>query len=69
MNKLFNPLKDVGRLIEPFPGQWVTLSSDKKKVVSHSRLMETALNQAYQKGVARPFLIKSPDANTTAFIY
>jgi len=31
MSEIFNPLKNVGRLIEPFPGEWVTLSSDKKR--------------------------------------
>ncbi len=69
MSKIFNPLKDVGRLIEPFPGEWVTLSSDKKQVVGHSKKMETALNQAYKKGVEHPFLIKSPDGNIAAVIY
>lgn len=69
MSKFFNPLADVGQLIEPFPGQWVTLSSDKKKVVGHSKRMQTALNQAYNKGVENSFLIKSPDGNIAAFIY
>ena len=67
--KLSNPLENVGRLIEPFAGEWVTLSSDKKKVVGHSKKMETALDQAYQKGIKHPFLIKAPDASTAAFIY
>jgi len=69
MSMLINPLKNVGRLIEPFPGEWVTLSSDKDAVVGHSQKMETALNQAYKKGVKHPFLIKSPDGSTAAFIY
>lgn len=72
MNKAFNPLKHVGRLIEPFPGEWVTLSSERdevKKVVGHSKRMETALEQAHKKGVKNPLLIKSPDGSTAAFIY
>jgi len=64
-----NPLEHVGRLIEPFPGEWVTLTSNKAKVIGHSKRMEAALNQAYQKGVKHPFLIKSPDGSTAAFIY
>ena len=69
MSNFPNPLRNIGRLIEPFPGQWVTLNSDKNKVIGHSKKMEAALNQAYQKGVKHPFLIKSPDGSTAAFIY
>jgi len=31
--------------------------------------METALNQAYKKGVSHPFLVKSPDGKIAAFIF
>ena len=68
-NKNMNPLKNIGRLIAPFPGEWVTLALDKQKVVGHSKRMEAALKQAYKKGIKNPFLIKAPDGSTAAFIY
>ena len=60
---------NVAQIIKPYSGEWVTLSSDKKQVLGHSKKMETALSQAEKKGEGRPFLIKAPDSNTTAFIY
>ena len=69
MSKISNPLEKVGRLIVQFPGEWVTLSTDKQEIVGHSRKMEAALRQAHQKGVKYPFLIKSPDADTAALIF
>ena len=59
----------VAHLLKPYPGQWVTLSSDKTLVLGVSKRMETALARASQKGEPRPFLIKVPDAATAAFFY
>lgn len=59
----------VAHLIKPYPGQWVTLSSDKTHVLGASRRMETALSKASQKGEPRPLLIKVPDSATAAFFY
>ncbi len=69
MKKKFIPEKDMADVILPFAGQWVTLSSDKTKVLGHSKKMETALNQAYKKGESTPHLIKSPDSSTSVFIF
>ncbi len=60
---------NLGLLIEPFSGKWVTLTPDKKTVLSVSRNMKTALSQAHDKGEPQPFLIKSPDAHTAAVFY
>ena len=69
MKKTSNPHEKIGYLIKPYPGQWVTLSSDKTEVLGHSRQMESALNQAYKNGESQPYLIKSPDGSTAAYIY
>lgn len=69
MKKVFKPEEHVAMMIKPYSGQWVTLSSDKSKVLGHSKKMESALSQAYQKGETTPFLLKSPDSNASANIF
>jgi hypothetical protein len=64
-----NRIKSVTGLIRPHAGKWVTLSSDKTRVLGVSKRMETALSQAQKKGEPRPLLIKVPDATTAAFFY
>jgi hypothetical protein len=59
----------VAERIKPYAGKWVTLSSDKKKVLGASNSMEGALSQAKKKGESCPLLLKAPDSNTAAFIY
>jgi hypothetical protein len=59
----------VAELIKSYPGKWVTVSFDKKRVVGVSSRMETALKQAHQKGESRPLLVKAPDSYTASFIY
>ena len=61
--------KTLAKLIEPFAGQWVALTTDEKNIVGVSRNLRTALNQAKKKGEPRPFIIKSPDAYTAAVFY
>ena len=64
-----NRIKNITGLIRPYAGKWVTLSSDKTRVLGVSNRMESALNQAQKKGEPRPLLIKVPDATTAAFFY
>ena len=56
-------------LISPYAGKWVTMSSDKMKVLGVSNRMATALRQAQEKGEPHPLLIKAPDSSTSAFVY
>ena len=57
------------KLISPHAGKWVTMSSDKTKILGVSNRMQTALKQAKEKGEPHPLLIKAPDSNTSAFFY
>ena len=69
MSKKHKPEESVAQLIIPHAGKWVTLSSDKKKVLGSSNRMETALSQAHDKGEDCPHLIKVPDSSIAAYIY
>ncbi|MDO8674987.1 MAG: hypothetical protein Q7K71_02560 [Candidatus Omnitrophota bacterium] len=62
-------VRTLAKLIEPFAGQWVTLTADEKTVLGVSKNMRTAITQARKKGEQQPFLIKSPDAYTAAVFY
>ena len=61
--------KSVGQLIKPFPGQWVALSADDRRVVSVAKSVQAVLNKARRKGESCPHLIKSQDSSTAAFIF
>ena len=68
-NNVMRRVKTLAQLIEPFAGQWVALTSDKRIVLGVSRNMRSAVDQAQKKGAPQPFLIKSPDAYTAAVFY
>ncbi len=53
----------LAELLRPYPGEWVTLSHDEKKVIGHGASLEEALQQAMEHGEERPILIKAPDKN------
>ena len=62
-------IKSVAQLIKPFPGRWVALSADDRRVVSVGKSARVAFAQARKKGESCPHLVKSPDSSTVAFIY
>ena len=53
-----NRIKSIAGLIRPYVGKWVTISSDKTRVMGVSNRMESALSQAHKKGECRPLLLK-----------
>ena len=54
-------------LLKPYRGKWVTLSRDEKHVLGSGDSIDSALEQAREKGEFYPLLIKSPDSSTAAF--
>ena len=60
---------DLSKLIEPFEGQWVALTTDEKKVVGASCNLDAALKQAKAKGISLPLIIKSPSPELVGFFY
>ena len=62
-------IKSVNRLIKPFAGQWVALSSDDREVVAVGKSFQAVLDKAHKKGESCPHLVKSPDSSTAAFIF
>jgi hypothetical protein len=58
----------VARLVEPHAGKWVAISS-KKEVVGISHDIKGAVRQAQEHGEEFPLIVRSPDANTAAFLY
>ena len=59
---------DLSNLAE-FPGQWVALTPDGKKVVGASADLNKALKQAKVKGVFRPYVVKSPGYEMAGFFH
>lgn len=55
---------NLGKLLSPFKGEWVTLSHDEKRVLGHGNDINDALRQARDKGEDRPILIKAPDEHS-----
>ena len=60
---------DLTKLIDPYPGQWVALTPDEKKVVGASPDLDQALRQAKAKGYPQPFIIKSPGYEMMGFLH
>ena len=60
---------DLTKILEPYEGQWVTLSPDGKKVLGASKNPDAALKQAKAKGFPRPFLVKSPGYEMAGCFY
>ena len=61
--------KSVNRLIKPFAGLWVALSSDDREVIAVGKNFQAVLNKAHKQGESCPHLLKSPDSSTAAFIF
>ena len=57
----------LAKLLKPYSGKWVTLSKDEKFVLGVADTIDSALEQAREKGEFHPLLIKAPDASAGAF--
>jgi hypothetical protein len=52
---------DLSKLLAPYVGMWVALSSDEKRVVGSGTSIDIALEQARKSGEERPIIVRSPD--------
>ena len=68
MNPQENLIMTAAELIRPYSGEWVTVCVNTKRVLGHSPSFKTAVEQARNKGESRLLVLKSPDANTAAFL-
>lgn len=59
---------DLTKILEPYEGEWVALSSDQKRVVGHGPAPHEALEMAKQKGEKDPILFGAPDAYSSHFL-
>ena len=57
----------LAKLLEPYAGKWVTLSKDEKSVLGVSDTIDSALEQAREKGEFHPLSIKVPNSSAGAF--
>jgi len=57
----------LAKLLAPHSGKWVTLSKDERVVLGVADTIDSALEQARQKGEFHPLLIKAPDSSAAAF--
>jgi len=57
----------LAELLRPHTGKWVTLSQDEKTILGVGDTIDSALEQAREKGEFNPILIKSPDSSAAAF--
>ena len=54
---------DMTPIIKKYPGYFVALSHDRKKVFGKGHTAEEALEEAKNKGVKQPILTKIPEEN------
>ena len=59
---------DLTRLLAPYKGEWVALSSDETRMLGHGKTIEEALTLARGKEEGRPLLIKVPDDEGAGFV-
>jgi hypothetical protein len=59
---------DLTRLLAPYKGEWVALSSDETRILGHGKTIEETLALAKGKEEARPLLIKVPDDEGAGFV-
>jgi len=57
----------LANLLNPHAGKWVTLSKDERVVLGVADTIDSALEQAREKGEFHPLLIKAPDSSAGAF--
>ncbi len=66
-SELFKP-KDLTKLLRPYGGEWVALSSDGQRVAGHGPTPEAALKQAHKKGEKDPILMGAPEKAWGSYI-
>ena len=54
---------DMTPIIKKYPGYFVALSYDRKKVLGKGHTAEEALEEAKEKGVKEPLLTRIPEEN------
>ena len=59
----------LAKLLEPYKGQWVTLTKDEKKILGSGNTMDEALEAAKKKGEFFPLLVRVPDESTRAAFF
>lgn len=52
---------NLTKILRPYHGEWVALSSDGQRVAGHGPSPEMALRQAKKKGERDPILIGAPE--------
>ena len=65
--EVFKP-KDLTKLLRPYGGEWVALSSDGQRVAGHGPTPEAALKQAHKKGERNPILMGAPEKTWGSYI-
>lgn len=65
--RTFQP-KDLTKLLRPYGGEWVALSSDGRRVAGHGPTPETALKQAHKKRGKDPILMGAPEKTWGSYI-
>jgi len=60
--------RDLTKILRPFGGEWVALSSDQQRVAGHGPTPEAALKQAHKKGERNPILMGAPDKHWGSYI-
>ena len=59
---------DLTRLLAPYKGEWVALSSDETRILGYGKTIEETLTMAKGKEETRPLLIKVPDDEGAGFV-
>jgi len=52
--------RDLSKILEPFSNEWVALSEDEDRVVSHGKTVREVLEKAKESGVESPIITKVP---------
>jgi len=60
MKEAIIKVKDLSKILEPYSNEWVALSEDEEKVVSHGKTVKEVIEKAKEKGVNSPIVTKVP---------
>jgi len=52
--------KDLSKILSPYSNEWVALSEDEEKVVSHGKTVKEVIETAKKRGVKSPIVTKAP---------
>lgn len=67
VEQTFRP-RDLTKLLKPYPGEWIALSSDGQRVAGHGPTPEEALKQARKKRERNPVLMGAPEKTWGSYI-